>query len=79
MNAATRVSSCYRNAAGQVRFDSWDGGSPVQSWSYTNTSNIPPAGAGNARINLWLMDGLAPSDGKNVEVVVKSFEFVEGS
>jgi hypothetical protein len=63
--------------ADRVQFDSWDGnGSPLQSWTYTNTAAIPPAGAGNARINLWLMDGVAPSGGQNIEVVVKSFEFI---
>ena len=61
----------------RVQFDSWDGsGSLLQSWTYTNTTYIPPAGAGNARINLWLLNGLAPSDSQNVEVIVKSFQFV---
>jgi hypothetical protein len=63
--------------AGQIQFDSWgEGGALLQSWTYTSTGNIPPAGAGNARINLWLLNGWAPSDGQNVEVVVKSFQFV---
>jgi hypothetical protein len=26
-------------------------------------------------INFWLFDGNGPEDGKNVEVVVRSFEF----
>ncbi len=59
----------------QVMFDSWNGdGSRLQSWSYSNTAAIPPAG-GNIRLNLWLMDGQPPSDGKDVEVVVKSYQF----
>lgn len=60
----------------RVQFDSRDGnGSLLQSWTYTNTTYIPPAGAGNARINLWLLNGSAPSDNRNVEVTIKSFQF----
>ncbi len=66
--------------ADRVQFASWAGsGSLLQSWTYTNTANIPPAGGGNAHINLWLMDGLAPSDGQNVEVIIKSFQFAPAS
>lgn len=61
----------------RVQFDSWDeSGSLLQSWTYTNTIYIPPAGAGNARINLWLLNGWPPSDSQNVEVIIKSFQFV---
>jgi hypothetical protein len=60
-----------------IQFDSWDGsGMPLQSWTYTNTTYIPPAGAGNARINLWLFNGLPPSDSQNAEVIIKSFQFL---
>jgi hypothetical protein len=63
--------------ADRVQFDSWDGSSSLlQSWTYTNTTYIPPAGAGNARINLWLLNGWAPSNNQNVEVIIKSFQFV---
>jgi hypothetical protein len=62
--------------ADHIQFDSWDGSSLLQSWTYTNTLYIPPAGAGNARINLWLLNGWAPSDSQNVEVIIKSFQFV---
>lgn len=66
--------------ADRVQFDSSDGnGASLQSWTYTNAAGIPPAGAGNARINLWLMNGLAPSDSQNVEVIVKSFQFTPAS
>jgi hypothetical protein len=38
---------------------------------------IPAPGATtNARINLWLLNGLPPSDNKPVEVILKSFEFI---
>jgi hypothetical protein len=59
-----------------VQFDSWDGNSAsLQSWTYGNMASIPPAGGGNARINLWLLNGMAPSDGQKVEVIIKSFQF----
>jgi hypothetical protein len=37
---------------------------------------VPPAGNGNARINLWLNGGAPPSDGEEVEVIIESFEFM---
>jgi hypothetical protein len=68
---------CFDWHPDRVQFDSRDGGgSLLQSWTYTNTAYIPPAGAGNAHINLWLLNGSAPSDSQNVEVVIKSFQFV---
>jgi len=36
----------------------------------------PPKGSANARINLWLFDGLAPSNGAAAEAIVERFEFV---
>ena len=65
--------------ADHIQFYSWEGKSLLQSWTYTNTSHIPPAGAGNARIKLWLLNGWAPSnrkDVKNIEVIIKSFQFI---
>jgi hypothetical protein len=60
----------------RIQFDSWNGNSSLlQTWTYTNITNIPPAGAGNARINLWLFNGQAPSNSQNVEVIIKSFQF----
>jgi hypothetical protein len=58
-----------------IIFDSWDGnGNPLQSWTYTDSANIPPAG-GNIHLNFWLMNGQPPSDGKDIEVVIKSYDF----
>jgi hypothetical protein len=42
---------------------------------HTFTAGIPQAGGENARINLWLFQGAAPSDGQTVEVIVRRFEF----
>jgi hypothetical protein len=39
------------------------------------TSGVPPAGDENARINLWLFQGWAPIDKKEVEVIISRFEF----
>lgn len=57
-----------------IQFSSSDAGAEIQSWSYAGP-DIPPAGDGNARINLWLLNGTPPSDGQEVEVIIKSFEF----
>ncbi|MFN0201209.1 MAG: hypothetical protein ACKVTZ_06800 [Bacteroidia bacterium] len=34
-----------------------------------------PGKTTNARMNLWLLGGQAPSDGKDIEVVIKSFKY----
>jgi hypothetical protein len=47
----------------------------IASWCYTG-NDIPPAGSENPRINLWLMNGYAPSDGQNAEIVIKNFQFL---
>jgi hypothetical protein len=43
---------------------------------HTFTKGIPQAGSENARINLWLMSGQAPIDGKETEIVISKFEFI---
>lgn len=48
----------------------------ITSWFYTRSSNIPPEGAENPRINFWLMSGLAPTDGNDAEIVIKSFQYI---
>jgi len=50
-------------------------GYEIENWVCTG-ADVPPAGAGNPRINLWLLEGDQPSDGQNVEVVIEAFEFV---
>jgi hypothetical protein len=47
----------------------------ADSWSYSG-SDVPRAGDENFRINLWLNNGMAPSDGEGMEVVISRFEFV---
>ncbi len=41
----------------------------------TFTSGIPAAGGENARINLWLRSGLAPTNGQPLEIIVNRFTF----
>jgi hypothetical protein len=47
---------------------------PLATWTYTG-ADILPASAGNARINLWLLNGAPPSDAQPVEVIVTAFAF----
>ncbi len=47
---------------------------PLHAYSHVD-SDIPPAGNGNPRINLWLYNGAVPSNGVNVEVIIESFTF----
>ena len=43
---------------------------------HTFTANIPPAAAGvNARINLWLFNGQAPANGRELEVIIRRFDY----
>jgi hypothetical protein len=44
------------------------------SWTYSG-GDVPLPGGEHARLNLWLYGGAAPTDGKPVEVVVRSFSF----
>jgi hypothetical protein len=44
----------------------------IYSWNYKGP-NIPTHGNENARINLWLFNGQAPTDTAEVEVIIKKF------
>jgi len=46
----------------------------VSNWIYN--LDIPQTGDENVRLNLWLMNGAAPSGNVEVEVIIKSFHFV---
>jgi hypothetical protein len=63
----------------RILFSSYQGQAPelgamIKTWTYAG-SDIPPDGEVNARINLWLFDGIPPSDGESVEVIVEAFTF----
>lgn len=47
----------------------------IQRWAFTG-EDIPQRGDENPRINLWLMQGKPPKNGKEAEVVISRFEFV---
>ena len=75
-----------------VEGENYPGGNVLATWSYdkTNisrskleggkTSNpivIPaPDDSTNVRFNLWLLNGQGPANGKETEVVIKSFRFI---
>jgi hypothetical protein len=46
------------------------------SYTFTNAAAVPQTGDENVRINLWLINGTPPTDTNEVEVIIKSFEFV---
>jgi hypothetical protein len=58
----------------QISFQS-SGEALIGEWSYAGL-DIPKSGNEKARINLWLFGGSYPSDGKEVEVVIKKFKFL---
>ena len=60
--------------ANGVQFISQQGETVLQSWNYTG-GDVPPPGIENARLNLWLNNGVAPANGQEIEVVVNSFQF----
>jgi hypothetical protein len=57
---------------GSVLFSSHWGDSSY-SWNYTNQTYLPTPGSENLRINLWLMNGTAPADGQDAELILNSY------
>ena len=83
-NATTHVMTWRPNPDG-IYFKSYYGSfslapppeDMIIDWHYTAADN-PPAGGENARMNLWLIDGLAPSNGQESEIVISDFQFLSG-
>lgn len=46
----------------------------VENWFYTGDDNPEPSSE-RVHMNLWLMDGNAPSDKEETEIVIEAFEF----
>jgi hypothetical protein len=46
----------------------------IQEWNYIGP-DIPIESTERAHMNLWLLSGLPPSDGQEVEVIIKGFDF----
>ncbi len=66
----------------EVVFRSWHGhadepqaGDVIETWSYTGPDNARPEEP-RVHMNLWLFEGIAPSDGREVEVIVTDFTFI---
>lgn len=47
----------------------------IQQWKFAG-EDIPQRGDENPRINLWLVQGKPPQNGKEAEVVISRFEFI---
>lgn len=69
-------------SSNSIRFSSSRGslfppmaGDELQSWIYTGAS-IPTPGNSRIRLNLWLDEGVAPSNLQPVEVIVASVEYL---
>jgi hypothetical protein len=73
---AARTVQQFEWRAGQVSFTSRDAGtgSLISSYTYTG-ADVPKPGDERVRLNLWLFNGAAPTNGLPTEVVVESFAF----
>ncbi len=49
----------------------------IRDWHYTGPDDPPPGGE-NVRMNLWLINGSAPSNGQESEIVITDFQFLTG-
>lgn len=68
--------------AEQVRWRAWSGTAPsptpetlLHEWSYTGEDLHTEAGRAQLRLNLWLIGGEPPANGREVEWVIREFEF----
>jgi len=46
------------------------------SWTFSNSAAIPPARDENVHLNLWLLNGLPPANGQEIEIIIDRFVFV---
>jgi hypothetical protein len=74
--SAVRTQQQFTWRAGEVSFTSrrLDTNAIVASYTYRGT-DVPKPGDERVRLNLWLFNGAAPTNGQAVEVVVESFAF----
>lgn len=61
-------------AIDKVTYRVRQGAAVVNSWKYTG-SDIPVPGGERTHMNLWLVDGKRPADGKPVDIVLSDFDF----
>lgn len=72
---STTSTHAFEWRAGQITWRSYNGdGTLHDAYSYSG-SDVPTSRDERVRLNLWLFQGRAPSDGLAVEVVVKRFRF----
>ena len=48
----------------------------ISSYVFSNAANVPQSGDEAVHLNLWLINGSPPTDNNEVEVIIKSFNFV---
>jgi len=48
----------------------------ISTWVFNNAADVPQTGDENIRINLWLINGNAPTDNREVDFIIRSFQFV---
>lgn len=48
----------------------------IKSWDYNTSENILESENVKVKINLWLFKGMPPSDNREIEIIIKKFEFV---
>ena len=74
--SAVRTLQRFEWRAGKVVFTSTrlDTGAVVASYTYSG-ADVPKPGDERVRLNLWLFQGAAPTNGLPTEVVVESFVF----
>ncbi len=71
----SRTTHRFTWRAGRIDWLSQDAaGDTIGSFSYAGT-DVPPTGDERVRLNLWLFNGAAPTDGQPVEIIIESFTF----
>ena len=48
----------------------------IASYIFTNAANVPQSGDEAVHLNLWLINGSAPTDNNEAEVIIQDFNFV---
>jgi hypothetical protein len=79
----SNTTHCFKWTPKNIKFISYEnhyksnksGNNTCKSWTYSG-SDVPKAGDENFRMNLWLSEGIAPSDGEEMEIIISRFEFI---
>jgi len=75
-SSAVRTRETFHWTPGRVEFSAvrLDTGATVASYTYAG-SDVPTHGDERVHLNLWLLNGSAPTNGSGVDVTVESFQF----